>query len=231
MSIGRASAVSKSDLAVRVGRVQLFSSLNPEQLSQLLTYAVHRKIPRTQMMVALGEKTDSFYVILSGAMRVVVGDEEGREVIVSILNSGDFFGEMGIIDDEPRSASVVSAEPCEILVFSKDSFRAVLTEYPAVSWQLMRSLAQRLRVATRKIETLALMDVYGRVARLLLDFSEDADSGKRFVSRRLSKQDIARMVGASREMVSRVMRDLTDRGLIQAADGKIYLSSRLGVGL
>ena len=139
--------------------------------------------------------------------------EEGREIILAWLGPGEFFGEMGLIDGSPRSASVVAVEPCELLAIGKAEFQRCIQENFQVAQKLMQILVRRLREADRNIESLALLDVYGRVARLLLDMSED-ENGKRVVRQKISKQDMARMIGASREMVSKVMRDLELGGYI-----------------
>ncbi|MBI4124033.1 MAG: helix-turn-helix domain-containing protein, partial [Betaproteobacteria bacterium] len=146
----------------------------------------------------------------------------GKEVILSILGPGEFFGEMGLIDDEPRSASVVTLEPCELLALAKRDFKRCLAENFEMAMAVMRGLVRRLREADRKIGSLALLDVYGRVARLLLDMSENVN-GQRLVTKRLPKQDIAKMIGASREMVSRVMKDLQVGGYIEMRGSNIVL--------
>ncbi len=152
----------------------------------------------------------------------MMSDAEGKEVILSILGSGEFFGEMGLIDDAPRSASVVAIEPCELLCISKRDFKKCLADNFEMSMAVMRGLVRRLRDADRKIGSLALLDVYGRVARLLLDMSETVD-GQKVVTKRLPKQDIAKMIGASREMVSRVMKDLQLGGYIEMRGAAIVL--------
>jgi CRP/FNR family cyclic AMP-dependent transcriptional regulator len=129
---------------------------------------------------------------------------------------------MGVLDDHPRSATVLAVESSEVVVIGKADFKRCLVENPDVSLFIMRNLAKRLRLADRNIESLALLDVYGRVARLLLEAAENVD-GRQVVTRKLSKQDIAKMIGASREMVSRVMRDLTAQGLIHEQDGQLIL--------
>jgi CRP/FNR family cyclic AMP-dependent transcriptional regulator len=154
--------------------------------------------------------------VLSGRLKVMMSDAEGKEVILSILGPGEFFGEMGLIDDEPRSATVVTIEPCELLSIAKREFKKSLAENFDMSMAVMRGLVRRLREADRKIGSLALLDVYGRVARLLLDMAENVD-GEKVVTKRLPKQDIAKMIGASREMVSRVMKDLQTGGYIECA--------------
>jgi CRP/FNR family cyclic AMP-dependent transcriptional regulator len=152
----------------------------------------------------------------------MMGDAEGKEVILSLIGPGEFFGEMGLIDDSPRSASVVTIEPCELLSISKRDFKKCLAENFEMSMAVMRGLVRRLREADRKIGSLALLDVYGRVARLLLDMSEDVN-GQKVVTKRLPKQDIAKMIGASREMVSRVMKDLALGGYIEMRGSTIVL--------
>ena len=151
-----------------------------------------------------------------------MSDAEGKEVILTILGPGEFFGEMGLIDDEPRSASVVAIEACELLCITKRDFKKCLAENFEMAMAVMRGLVRRLREADRKIGSLALLDVYGRVARLLLDMSENVD-GEKIVTKRLPKQDIAKMIGASREMVSRVMKDLQMGGYIEMRGSNIVL--------
>jgi CRP/FNR family cyclic AMP-dependent transcriptional regulator len=152
----------------------------------------------------------------------MMSDEDGKEVILSILGPGEFFGEMGLIDDAPRSASVVAIEACELLAINRRDFKKCLAENFEMAMAVMRGLVRRLREADRKIGSLALLDVYGRVARLLLDMAETVD-GQKMVTKRLPKQDIAKMIGASREMVSRVMKDLQMGGYIEMRGSTIVL--------
>ncbi|GIK26756.1 MAG: Crp/Fnr family transcriptional regulator [Betaproteobacteria bacterium] len=205
----------------------IFESLSVERLVPIARVAVFRKVPRGATILRAGDRTDFVYFILSGTLKVLVSDEEGREVILSILNPGEFFGEMGVLDDNPRSATVATTSPCEFVVISKADFKLCLAENFDVSLFIMRNLVKRLRTADRNIESLALMDVYGRVARLLLELAEKDEEGRQVVKRKISKQDIAKMVGASREMVSRVMKDLHLQGLIEEGDGRILLREKL----
>jgi CRP/FNR family cyclic AMP-dependent transcriptional regulator len=202
--------------------VPLFSSLPEEQLRMLTTVVTRKSAPRSTTIMAGGDPTDSLYIVLSGRLKVMMSDAEGKEVILSILGPGEFFGEMGLIDDEPRSATVVTIEPCELLSIAKRDFKKCLAENFEMAQAVMRGLVKRLREADRKIGSLALLDVYGRVARLLLDMSEMVD-GERLVTKRLPKQDIAKMIGASREMVSRVMKDLQTGGYIEMRGSTIVL--------
>ncbi|HEX5091078.1 MAG TPA: Crp/Fnr family transcriptional regulator [Burkholderiales bacterium] len=202
--------------------VPLFASFPEEQLRTLATVVSRRSASRGSIIIAAGDPTDSLYIILSGRFKVMMSDAEGKEVILSILSGGEFFGEMGLIDDAPRSASVVAIEPCELLVITRRDFKRCMTENAEMAMAVMRGLVRRLREADRKIGSLALLDVYGRVARLLLDMAETVD-GQRMVTKRLPKQDIAKMIGASREMVSRVMKDLQTGGYIEMRGSTIVL--------
>lgn len=204
----------------------LFQGLPDDVLARVAQMAMMRRFPRGQAVVHAGDRTDYVYFVLTGNLKVVVSDEDGREVILSILGQGELFGEMGMFGEQPRSASVVSVGPADLVMIAKSDFRHLMQEHFEIAWRMMCNLADRLRNADRKIESLALLDVYGRVARLLLEMSEDVD-GEMHVVRKLTKQDIAKMIGASREMVSRVMKDLGQQGLIEETANGIILRERL----
>ena len=202
--------------------VPLFSSMQHDQLSALASCATLRRYPRSTLILRAGEETDGLYVMLSGRAKVLIPDDEGHEVILAVLAQRDFFGEMGLLDDQPRSASVETLEPCELLRLGKMEFLRSLHDNFELAMRIIRALVKRLREADRQIESLALMDVYGRVARVLLNLSENVD-GKRVVGKAPPKQEIARMIGASREMVSRVMKDLQLGGYIEPRGSSILL--------
>jgi CRP/FNR family transcriptional regulator, cyclic AMP receptor protein len=200
----------------------IFEMLDDECLKPLTRVATLRQIPRHTVVLHDGDRTDNIYFVISGALKVQISDEEGREVILSMLGPGELFGEMGVLDDHPRSATVLAVESSQVVVIGQADFKQCLVDNPDVSLFIMRSLTKRLRQADRHIESLALLDVYGRVARVLLDAAETVD-GRQVVTRKLSKQDMAKMIGASREMVSRVMRDLLADGLVTERDGQLIL--------
>jgi CRP/FNR family transcriptional regulator, cyclic AMP receptor protein len=202
--------------------VPLFASFPEEQLRLITTLVTRKSTPRSTTIMAGGDPTDHLYIVLSGRLKVMMSDAEGKEVILSILGPGEFFGEMGLIDDEPRSATVVTIEPCELLSIAKRDFKKCLADNFEMAMAVMRGLVRRLREADRKIGSLALLDVYGRVARLLLDMAENVN-GEKVVTKRLPKQDIAKMIGASREMVSRVMKDLQTGGYIEMRGSTIVV--------
>ena len=202
--------------------VPLFATVPDEQLRALVSAVSRRSAPRASTIMGAGDQIDCLYIVISGRLKVMMADSEGKEVILSLLGPGEFFGEMGLIDDSPRSASVVATEPCELLAITKRDFKRCLAENFEMAMTVMRGLVRRLREADRKIGSLALLDVYGRVARLLLDMSEEVN-GQKIVTKRLPKQDIAKMIGASREMVSRVMKDLQMGGYIEVRGSTIVL--------
>ena len=211
---------SVSTLLLR--NVPLFSVLPEGQLALLTSLVGRKSFPRGTTIISAGDTTDSLFVIISGRLKVMMSDDEGREVILAMLNPGEFFGEMGLIDDHPRSATVVALEACELLSLSKRDFKKCLQDNFELAMTVMRGLVRRLREADKKIGSLALMDVYGRVARLLLEMAENVE-GQKIVTRKLAKQDIAKMIGASREMVSRVMKDLQEGGYIEARGNTILI--------
>ena len=202
--------------------VPLFAVLPESQLAMLTGVVSRKTFTRGTTVMAAGEATDSLYVVISGRLKVMMSDDEGREVILAMLGPTEFFGEMGLLDDSPRSATVVTVEACELLILSKKDFKKCLIENFEMAMTVMRGLVKRLREADQKIGSLALIDVYGRVARLLLDTAENID-GQKIVTKKLAKQDIAKMIGASREMVSRVMKDLQTGGFIEVRGSTILV--------
>ncbi len=208
--------------------VPLFSSLSDEQVRVLQPCLQQRSYPRSSFILRAGDETDALYIILSGRVKILIPDEQGREVILAVMGPNEYFGEMGLLDDQSRSASVETLEACQMLRFSKSGFIACLKDNFDLAMIIIRNLVKRLRDADRKIESLALIDVYGRVARLLLDHAEEID-GMWVVKQAPPKQEIARMIGASREMVSRVVKDLQERGYIRAEKRKVFLLDKVSM--
>ena len=202
--------------------IPLFKDLSDTDMVLINDLAIEKQVPKGKVVLTEGAVGDSLFAIISGRVKVFIGDEEGREIILKILGPGDFFGEMSMIDSEPRSASVSTLDACTFKVLSHQAFEQCLLCAPRIATLVMQSLAKRLRDADRKISTLALMDVYGRVASTLLDLAIE-DGGKLVVGEKLSQQDIANMVGASREMVNRILKDLSDRGYISVESKTITI--------
>jgi CRP/FNR family cyclic AMP-dependent transcriptional regulator len=209
-------------------RVPLFSQLTAAQSEILGGAVIKRRFKRGEALVEQGLKADALYILLTGRARVVSCDSRGREVILATLGPGDHLGEMSIIDNNPHSATVRAEVQTDVLQLSRAEFTRCLADNSSMAMAVMRGLVKRLRHADRKIESLALLDVYGRVAHALLDLARQDGQGVLIVHDKISRQDLAKMVGASREMVSRVMKDIEARGLIETrADGATLLRQSL----
>ncbi|CAN7686981.1 Crp/Fnr family transcriptional regulator [Acidovorax sp. LjRoot66] len=209
-------------------RVPLFSLLTVAQAEVISGAVVKKRFKRGEALVEQGQKSNALFILLTGRARVLTTDSRGREVILANLAQGDYLGEMSIIDNEPHSATVRAEVQTDVLMLGRTEFARCLTENASMSLVVMRGLVKRLRHADRKIESLALLDVYGRVAHALLDFAVTDAQGQRVIRDKISRQDLAKMVGASREMVSRVMKDLEERGFIEVlATGATVLKDRL----
>ena len=210
---------------VTLKAVPFFTQLADTELDAVRSLANEKNYPKNAVVLTEGEMGDSLCMIQSGKVKVFIGDENGREIILKILGTGAFFGEMSMIDKQPRSASVRTIEASSFLVLTHAAFERSLEQAPRIANLVMRCLAERVREADRKIGTLALMDVYGRVASTLLELAVYND-GKLMVGEKLSQQDLANMVGASREMVNRILKDLSDRGFISIESKAITIINR-----
>ncbi|MDP3132051.1 MAG: Crp/Fnr family transcriptional regulator, partial [Burkholderiaceae bacterium] len=161
-------------------------------------------------------------------VRVLTADDRGREVILATLQPGDYLGEMSLIDNQPHSATVVAEVQTDALILGRDEFARCLPENTSMAYAVMKGLVQRLRQADRTIESLALMDVYGRVGRVLKEAAREESPGHWVIEGKVSRQDVAKMIGASREMVSRVIKDLEERGFIQTLpDGRTLIHDQI----
>jgi CRP-like cAMP-binding protein len=219
------SILSNLDL---IRRVPLFSTLTQAQAESVADAVIKRRFKRGECIVEQGKKSNMLAIVLAGRARVVTTDGRGREVILATLSPGDYVGEMSLIDNQPHSATVRAEIQTDALILGRTEFARCLPENSSMAYAVMKGLVQRLRHADRKIESLALMDVYGRVARALLEVAQPDREGQLVIRDRVSRQDVAKMVGASREMVSRVMKDLEDRGFIEVAeDGSTIVKDRL----
>ena len=202
-----------------IRRVNLFAKITPDQAELLANAVVKRRFKRGELIVEQGRKSNSLFIILSGRARVLVTDRKSREVILASLKPGDYIGEMSLIDNEPHSASVEAEIQTDVFVLGRTEFTRCLEESPPMAYSVMQGLVQRLRKADAKIESLALVGVYGRVADVLLGRAATDGESQMTIREKISRQDIAKMVGASREMVSRVMRDFEEQGFIETREG------------
>ena len=190
----------------------LSETLTSAELRAIARHGVTRAFPNRTIIVSEGDSTDSLYIILSGRVRVFVADEHGKEITLSTQGQGEYFGEM-VLDGGPRSASVMTLEATRFLVVTQQDFRSFIARSPEFALHLISKLIRRVRVLTGNVKSLALMDVYGRVARLLLELAQES-GGKRVIERCPTQQEMANRVGASREMISRIMKDLSAGGYV-----------------
>lgn len=211
-------------VATTLQAIPLFAHLTDEELARMGELTRQRKHPKGSVILFEDDPGDALYVVIEGQVKVVLIGEDGREVILATLADGDFFGEMSLIDDKPRSAHVIAMETSNLLVLRRDDFQRCLEDNPRIALGLLRALTKRLRLADSKIGGLVLLDVTGRVARLLLEMADENDGV--VISRKVTHHQIAQMIGSSRETVSRTMRTLIDENLIEVAGKTITVRDR-----
>jgi CRP/FNR family cyclic AMP-dependent transcriptional regulator len=186
-------------------------------IERFLEHCHRRRYPAKSVIIYAGDKSDVLYYIIKGSVSVLIEDDDGREIVLAYLNAGDFFGEMGLFDEQQnRSAWVRAREECEVAEISYNKFRQLVTENTEILFHMAAQMAHRLRDTSRKVSDLAFLDVTGRVARTLLDLTKqpDAMTHPDGMQIRITRQELGRIVGCSREMVGRVLKDLAERGLI-----------------
>ena len=183
-----------------------------------------RTFPKNTLIINEGDRGDSLFVIITGRVKVFVSDDEGREMVLADHGPGGYVGEMAL-DGRPRSASVITLEPTTCSIVTREALREAIAANPDFALALIITLIDRARTTTTNVKNLALMDVYGRVARLLLSLATERD-GKLMVLERMTQQDIADRVGASRDMISRIFKDLSIGGYITIVDRQITINRR-----
>jgi CRP/FNR family cyclic AMP-dependent transcriptional regulator len=189
-----------------------------KDLDNFLAHCHRRRFPAKSTLIYAGDKSESLYYIVKGSVTVIIEDDEGREMIVTYLNDGDFFGEMGVFEqqDDSRSAWIRTKVECEVAEINYSKFHELSEKYPEYLYALGAQMARRLRNTTRKVGDLAFLDVTGRVARTLLDLSKEPDAMTHpdGMQIKITRQEIGRIVGCSREMVGRVLKTLEEQGLV-----------------
>ena len=187
---------------------------------------ITRRFPKDGVVLLAEEEGDTLFIIVKGKVKVTSLAEDGREVIFSILKEGDFFGEMALLDGKPRSATVIATEDTELLLLRRPDFTRLLEGSPQLAIKMLAELAGRLRKADRQIESLALLDVHGRVVRTLLQLAEEqgvTTEGGIEIANRPTHQDLAHMCGTTRETVSRIIRELQRNGYVRLEGRKITI--------
>ena len=204
--------------------IPLFSGLHRDELARFAELTRERAYPKGSVILFQDDPGDSLFVLRKGRVKVVLIGEDGREVILGVLEPGAHFGELALIDDQPRSAHVIAMDDAHLLILRREDFRRRVEANPSVAWALLTELSRRLRRADQKIGGLVLLDVPGRIARLLLDLAQE--SGGPNIEKALTHQTIAQMIGASRETVSRAMKEFQDQGLIHVERRRIAVGNR-----
>jgi len=207
-------------------RIPLFAELDDETLESVARNSQPRRFKRGEIVVHEGDPSDALFVIRSGTAKVSLSDESGKEVTLNLLGPGEFFGELALLDASSRSATVSAQTPIVVDAISRSAFEACLQGHPDLALTLARGLAQRVRELSESVRTLALLDVYGRLVRALTGLAVERD-GEHVIEQRVTHQELANMVGASREMVSRIMRDLCVGGYVDTSGGRIVIKGKL----
>jgi len=206
--------------------VPIFADVGEADLEKLATLATRKRYPKDGVVFFENEAGDTLFMIAEGRVKVTILGDDGREIILSVLGPGEFFGDMALLDNEPRSATTIAAEDSELLSLSRADFQGVLDHNPGIMSSLIKVLTSRLRHANHQISTLALLDVYGRVARVIVEMARD--DGKRLKDGRISfhrptHQEIANRIGTTRETVTRMLKDLQRQNLIKVTGKEIVV--------
>jgi len=206
--------------------VPLFSGLPDAAIAEIEQHGSIKSYPKNAVVINQDDQTYSLYVILSGSVKVYISGEDGREAVLNHQSAGDYFGDLALIDKQPRVASVMTTEPSRFMVISREDFMACLSRNPEIAINLIKPMTSRMRMLAKNVSSLALLDVYGRVARVLLEQAEEQENGV-MMTAQLTQQQIADMVGASRAMVSRILKDLKLGGYISIDKKRISIHQKL----
>lgn len=203
-------------------QVPLFSELNESALTLILRKSRTLKFRKSSILMTEGETGESLYLINTGRVKIFLSDEDGNEITLFIEGPGSYIGEISLLDNAPRTASAVTLEKTEVISISKKDFIDVITENPDIAFSIINALTQKMRRATDTIGALALKNVYQRLALKLLELAEE-ENGQKIVSSRYSHAELGKMIGASREMVGKVMAGLTEGEYIKQSDKSLFI--------
>ena len=211
-----------------LSNIELFKSLSEQERALITKHCQTHTFRKNCILITEGERSNGFYIILQGQVKVYVSDAEGREAILNIQGPGQHFGELALIDKAPRSASVMTLEECRMLILSTESFQSCLKQYPEISIKLLSFFCERVRALTQRVKDLSMVSVHGRVVLLMTRLAiRDHQYNQLVIRPRPTHQHIADQVGASREMVSRVMKELKQAQHIETRPGKLLVSEQL----
>jgi CRP/FNR family cyclic AMP-dependent transcriptional regulator len=223
---GNKGSTMQQEVFLNLKKIPFFSDLPDEELNSLAAKAKSVNFSKQAIIITEGDVTSSLYIILSGKVRVFSSDEKSKEVTLMIQESGSYFGELALLGDEPRSASVETLEKTACGIISKDDFKYWLASHPDVAIGLLRVLAKKIRQLTEKVKQMALSNVYERTIKVLQDMA--TQEGDIFViHNRPSQQELANMVGSSREMINKIMKELTIGGYMVIKDKTLKIEKKL----
>lgn len=214
------------DIAAVLKNIPSFSHLSEQALEALASCAKIKAFPKHAIIIHEGDETSPLHILLAGKARVFLSDEDGKEVTLGIQEPGTFFGELALLDDQPRSASVITLEKTTCGIISKNEFKAWLADHPDAALSLLQNLVEKIRHLTESVKRLALSDVYGRLIKVLQDMAIEKD-GLYLIPERPTQQDLASMIGASREMVSKIIKELTKGDYIKIEGKSLTINKKL----
>jgi len=206
--------------------VPLFSGLSSAALAEIEQHGAVKSFKKNTIVINQDDESYSLYVILSGSVKVYISGEDGREAVLNHQSAGDYFGDLALIDKQPRVASVMTTEASRFMIISREDFLLCLSKNPEIAINLIKPMTSRMRMLAKNVSSLALLDVYGRVARVLLEQAESQEDGE-MITEKITQQEIADMVGASRAMVSRILKDLKAGGYISVDKKRISIHQKL----
>jgi CRP/FNR family transcriptional regulator, cyclic AMP receptor protein len=207
-------------------RVPLFTRLKDVEVSQVVNQCVRRECKKEQVILVEEEVGQMLFIILKGTVKVTRTSEEGREVILTILKSGDFFGELSLLDGKGRSATVIAMDDSELLTLRRSEFLLIIEKYPQLSIELLKILGSRIRKCDIQIENITLHDSVGRVGASLIHVAEQTGYSREksmVIPKILVQQDLANMSGTARETISRVMSHFEQRGLLERHGHRVVI--------
>jgi len=207
--------------------VPIFSDLDQHSLDELAGKCRRLTFNRHAVLMTEGETGETMYVIETGSAKVYVSDKNGDEMVLYIKEPGDYIGDIALLDDAPRSASVSTLEKTVVYCISKADFLATLRQNPEISIEIIRSLTRRLRHETDSVRSLALENVYRRLVNKLEELSIETEDGTRIMQRKFSHQELSRMIGSSREMVTKILSELTKGQYIELRDNRLVICKDL----
>ena len=220
---GVASRISSA--AHLLGGIPLFQRFGKTDLVALSRLAQRKRYRKNEVVFHEGDVGNGLFVVLKGQVRILVRSVEGKEVVIAIRRTGDFFGEMALLDDETRSATAVASEPSELLLIRRDDFNAFLKSHSELAIEMLAVLSRRLRATTQLVQSISFLDVRERLVRVLLDLTQ-AESGSTSngeVLLRLTQGEVAEMVGATRESVNKWLRHYERLGVLRLSRGKVVV--------